>query len=81
MQYGDEYEQLARRMDVLTSEFHRTHDENIKAEIWALASQMAEITDRPHDSTERAGESRQSNQVNASRFCLTEKNWTLRLPL
>jgi hypothetical protein len=37
MQNSDEYEQLARRMDALAAEFHRKHDENIKAEIVALS--------------------------------------------
>ena len=33
----DEYELLASWMNTLAAEYHRTHDENIKAEIFALA--------------------------------------------
>ncbi len=37
----DEYELLAWWMNSLAAEYHRTHDENIKAEIVAIASQLA----------------------------------------
>jgi hypothetical protein len=43
IEYGEEYKLLARKMDVLAAEFSRTHDENIKAEILAIASRLAEI--------------------------------------
>ncbi len=34
----DEYEVLACWMNTLAAEYHRTHDEKIKAEIFAIAS-------------------------------------------
>ena len=37
----DGYELLACWMNTLAAEYHRTHDENIKAEIFAIASQLA----------------------------------------
>ena len=39
----DEYEVLACWMSTLAAEYHRTHDEKIKAEIFAIASQLAEL--------------------------------------
>ena len=39
----DEYEVLACCMNTLAAEYHRTHDEKIKAEIFAIASQLAEL--------------------------------------
>jgi hypothetical protein len=30
-------------MNTLAAEYHRTHDEKIKAEIFAIASQLAEL--------------------------------------
>ena len=39
----DEYELLACWMNTLAAEYHSTHDENIKAEIFAIASQLAEL--------------------------------------
>lgn len=43
MQNDDEYEELVRWMDVLAAEYHRTHDENIRARIFAIAAQLAEL--------------------------------------
>ena len=43
MHNDDEYEELARWMDVLAAEYARTHDENIKARIFAIASQLADL--------------------------------------
>jgi hypothetical protein len=37
------YEELARWMDTLAAEYHRTHDENIKAQIFSVASRLAEL--------------------------------------
>ena len=39
----DEYELLACWMNTLAAEYYRTHDENIKAKIFAIASQLAEL--------------------------------------
>ena len=39
----DGYVLLACWMNTLAAEYHRTHDENIKAEIFAIASQLAEL--------------------------------------
>jgi hypothetical protein len=39
----DEYEVLACWMNTLAAEYHRTHDEKIKAEIFAIASQLVEL--------------------------------------
>ncbi len=47
MQNDDEYEELARWVDTLAAEYHRTHDENIKAEIFAIASRLAELRNAP----------------------------------
>ena len=39
----DEYELLACWMNTLAAEYHRTHDEKIKAAIFVIASQLAEL--------------------------------------
>ena len=43
----DEYEVLACWMNTLAAEYHRTHDENIKAEIVAIASLNWPSCERP----------------------------------
>jgi hypothetical protein len=45
MQLTDE-RQITRRMDELAAEYSRTHDEKIKAEIFALAGRLVELKKR-----------------------------------
>ena len=46
MQKQDEYEQLGRQMDQLATEYSRTHDEKVKAEILEINTRRVKMVEK-----------------------------------